>query len=145
MCPDKSYDTQSFMAPSCDIFNLGSSYFHVQLTTVRHLLNVALITVHHLYNVFCSGPNDHIFVNFVDHGAPGLLGFPSDEVSILYQSSSTKYMLINLVIELDDTDLVNWYFFVTNWKHFYSSLPMDTGKQSDVLWCAIGLPVAGAI
>ena len=27
-------------APSCDMFNLGSSYFHVPLTTVRHLLNV---------------------------------------------------------------------------------------------------------
>ena len=26
-------------APSCDMFNLGSSYFHVSLTTVRHLLN----------------------------------------------------------------------------------------------------------
>ena len=23
-----------------------------------------------------SGPNDHVFINFVDHGAPGLLGFP---------------------------------------------------------------------
>jgi len=34
--------TQSFVghgiAPSCDIFNRGSSYFHVPLTTVRHLL-----------------------------------------------------------------------------------------------------------
>lgn len=27
-----------------------------------------------------SGPNDHVFVNFVDHGAPGLLAFPSDEL-----------------------------------------------------------------
>jgi len=27
-------------APSCDMFNLGSSYFHVALTTVRHLLTV---------------------------------------------------------------------------------------------------------
>jgi len=27
-------------APSCDIFNLGSSYFHVPLIAVRHLLNV---------------------------------------------------------------------------------------------------------
>ena len=27
-------------APSCDMFNLGSSYFHVALTTVRHLLNI---------------------------------------------------------------------------------------------------------
>ena len=28
-------------APSCDIFNLGLSYFHVPLTTVCHLLTVA--------------------------------------------------------------------------------------------------------
>ena len=26
--------------PECDMFNLGSSYFHVALTTVLHLLNV---------------------------------------------------------------------------------------------------------
>ena len=30
-------------APSCDIFKLGSSYFHVPLTTVRHLLNITLL------------------------------------------------------------------------------------------------------
>jgi len=30
--------------------------------------------------VIQSGPNDHIFVNFVDHGAPGLLAFPSGEL-----------------------------------------------------------------
>lgn len=30
--------------------------------------------------VIKSGPNDHVFVNFVDHGAPGLLAFPSDEL-----------------------------------------------------------------
>ena len=30
-------------APSCDILNLGSSYFHVQLTTVRHPLIVLFV------------------------------------------------------------------------------------------------------
>jgi legumain len=30
--------------------------------------------------VINSGPNDHIFVNFVDHGAPGILAFPADEL-----------------------------------------------------------------
>ncbi|ESO10018.1 hypothetical protein HELRODRAFT_185311 [Helobdella robusta] len=30
--------------------------------------------------VIKSGPNDHIFVNFVDHGAPGLLAFPSSQL-----------------------------------------------------------------
>jgi legumain len=28
--------------------------------------------------VIKSGPNDHVFVNFVDHGAPGILAFPDD-------------------------------------------------------------------
>jgi legumain len=30
--------------------------------------------------VLTSGPNDHVFINFVDHGAPGLIAFPSDEL-----------------------------------------------------------------
>ncbi|KAH7962126.1 hypothetical protein HPB52_014532 [Rhipicephalus sanguineus] len=30
--------------------------------------------------VIASGPNDHIFVNFADHGAPGLIAFPNDEL-----------------------------------------------------------------
>uniref|UniRef100_A0A3B3SWS0 Legumain n=1 Tax=Paramormyrops kingsleyae TaxID=1676925 RepID=A0A3B3SWS0_9TELE len=29
--------------------------------------------------VLKSGPNDHVFVYFTDHGAPGLLAFPSDD------------------------------------------------------------------
>lgn len=29
--------------------------------------------------VINSGPKDHVFVNFVDHGAPGLVAFPSSE------------------------------------------------------------------
>jgi len=29
-----------------------------------------------------SGPNDHVFVNFVDHGATGILGFPVGELTV---------------------------------------------------------------
>lgn len=28
-----------------------------------------------------SGPDDHVFVYFTDHGAPGILAFPNDDVS----------------------------------------------------------------
>lgn len=28
--------------------------------------------------VIASGPNDHVFVFFSDHGAPGLVAFPDD-------------------------------------------------------------------
>uniref|UniRef100_A0A672JM19 Legumain n=1 Tax=Salarias fasciatus TaxID=181472 RepID=A0A672JM19_SALFA len=30
--------------------------------------------------VLQSGPNDHVFVYFTDHGAPGILAFPNDDV-----------------------------------------------------------------
>nr|BAF51711.1 tick legumain [Haemaphysalis longicornis] len=30
--------------------------------------------------VIASGPNDHVFVNFADHGAPGLIAFPDEEL-----------------------------------------------------------------
>ena len=35
-----------------------------------------------LVGLLCSGPNDHVFVNFADHGAPGLIAFPVGVVSI---------------------------------------------------------------
>jgi len=33
--------------------------------------------------VLKSGPKDKVFVYFADHGAPGLIAFPSSEVSFL--------------------------------------------------------------
>ena len=45
-------------APSCDMFNRGSSYFHVPLTTVCHLLTVAREGPNHavinMYRKFCE-------------------------------------------------------------------------------------------
>lgn len=32
--------------------------------------------------VLKSGPNDHVFINFADHGAPGLLAFPNGELLV---------------------------------------------------------------
>jgi len=32
--------------------------------------------------VIASGPNDHVFVNFVDHGATGILAFPVGELTL---------------------------------------------------------------
>ena len=37
-----------------------------------------------------SGPNDHIFVYFADHGAPGVLCFPHDEFDLLYAKDLIK-------------------------------------------------------
>lgn len=56
--------------------------------------------------VIKSGPNDHIFVYFTDHGATGIIAFPSDELhardfmdTIMSMHSSKKYAQMVLYIE----------------------------------------------
>jgi len=46
----------------------------------------------------CSGPMDHIFVNFVDHGAPGLIAFPSDVVSYYLCIEKCQCCLVKLIL-----------------------------------------------
>ncbi|XP_070577473.1 legumain-like isoform X2 [Ptychodera flava] len=57
--------------------------------------------------VIASGPNDHVFVNFVDHGAPGIVAFPAggelhatdlnNAIQSMYQQQ--KYAKITLYFE----------------------------------------------
>lgn len=44
-----------------------------------------------LLPVDCSGPNDNVFVNFVDHGGPGIVAFGNKFVSISVLSIRKKY------------------------------------------------------
>ncbi|KAI1895245.1 hypothetical protein AGOR_G00104320 [Albula goreensis] len=45
--------------------------------------------------VLKSGPNDHVFVYFTDHGAPGLLAFPDDDLHVKDLMDAIKYMRDN--------------------------------------------------
>ena len=60
---------------SCDMFNLGSSYFHVALTTVRHLLTVSDALVQFLIvytqQTCCSQRAYNSAIQTVDPGAIG--------------------------------------------------------------------------
>ena len=47
-------------------------------------LNIVLLLTVWCFCFLSSGPNDHIFVYFTDHGAPGLIAFPDSEVSLIY-------------------------------------------------------------
>nr|XP_040054697.1 legumain [Gasterosteus aculeatus aculeatus] len=42
--------------------------------------------------VLKSGPNDHVFVYFTDHGAPGILAFPNDDLNVDDLQSTITYM-----------------------------------------------------
>ncbi|GFQ71515.1 legumain, partial [Trichonephila clavata] len=45
--------------------------------------------------VLKSGPNDHVFVYFADHGAKGLIAFPEDELSAKDLNQTINYMYEN--------------------------------------------------
>ncbi|KAG8542245.1 hypothetical protein GDO81_027156 [Engystomops pustulosus] len=45
--------------------------------------------------VIHSGPNDHVFVYFTDHGAPGLLAFPNDDLHVKDLNETIQYMYDN--------------------------------------------------
>ncbi|KAM7403559.1 hypothetical protein PAMA_004151 [Pampus argenteus] len=42
--------------------------------------------------VLKSGPKDHVFVYFTDHGAPGILAFPNDDLQVSDLQEAIKYM-----------------------------------------------------
>ncbi|XP_019728225.1 legumain [Hippocampus comes] len=42
--------------------------------------------------VLKSGPNDHVFVYFTDHGAPGILAFPNGELHVKDLQETIQYM-----------------------------------------------------
>ncbi|GFS44739.1 legumain [Trichonephila inaurata madagascariensis] len=42
-----------------------------------------------------SGPSDHVFVYFADHGAPGLIAFSADELSAMDLNRTINYMYEN--------------------------------------------------
>ncbi|KAM4723485.1 legumain-like [Anableps anableps] len=43
-----------------------------------------------------SGPNDYVFVYFTDHGAPGFLAFPNDNLHVDDLHSTIQYMYQNM-------------------------------------------------
>lgn len=56
--------------------------------------------------VLKSGPDDHVFIYFTDHGAPGILAFPSDDLqeedlntTIYYMYQQKKYKKMVFYIE----------------------------------------------
>uniref|UniRef100_UPI0037E7F7E0 legumain n=1 Tax=Semicossyphus pulcher TaxID=241346 RepID=UPI0037E7F7E0 len=42
--------------------------------------------------VLKSGPQDHVFVYFTDHGAPGILAFPNDDLNVKDLQDAITYM-----------------------------------------------------
>ena len=103
---DKTYDTQSFVghgnrvtlgwkchtwaAPLCDIFNLWSSYFHVPLTTLHHLLN-------DVYAVNLNGLRVSASNSLTVFGKPGLVTYKDVSLIMrgrLYSSCVRSSMLL---------------------------------------------------
>ena len=58
---------------SCNLCSTNNLYIESPLFIFDRLHNFTINCLH-------SGPNDNVFVYFADHGAPGLIAFPTEEV-----------------------------------------------------------------
>lgn len=60
--------------------------------TVANFLNAITGVKKGNKKVLQSGPNDHVFINLVDHGAPGIFAFPSEELTAKQLINALKTM-----------------------------------------------------
>ncbi|XP_046902635.1 legumain [Hypomesus transpacificus] len=70
--------------------------------------------------VLKSGPNDHVFVYFTDHGAPGILAFPDDDLHVDDLMSAITYMRENKMYQK-----MVFYIEACESGSMMSSLPAD--------------------
>ena len=74
--------------------------------------------------IYCSGPKDHVFVNFVDHGGPGIIAFGSKMV--IFPSFVSNTWLITCL--LNHMEKMSWLLFTI--------LPLHWCKlHSGRVWC----------
>lgn len=65
-----------------------------------------------------SGPNDHVFVYFTDHGAPGILAFPNGEVGCLVFTAHSQNPWNCHFSSLCVISFYLFYFFYTSYLNF---------------------------
>jgi len=84
--------------------------------------------------VIASGPNDHVFVNFVDHGAPGLIAFPSEELYADHllttlTSMSSNQQFKQMLIYLEACESGSMFKNLSNNLNIYATTAAN-GKES---------------
>ncbi|KAG9481810.1 hypothetical protein GDO78_010828 [Eleutherodactylus coqui] len=81
--------------------------------------------------VIKSGPNDNVFVYFTDHGAPGLLAFPSDDLHVEDLNVTIQYMYENKKYKKEDLKKETLHEqFVLVKKHTNTSHVMQYGNRT---------------
>lgn len=79
----------------------------------------------------CSGPDDHVFINFADHGAPGLIAFP---VTYLYANAfleALQYMNQQQMYKQVGKNLDTKFILITNKQIF--NLPKLCGNSVGII------------
>lgn len=86
--------------PNFTLRKLQKEYHNLSKKNVNNfymfMLLLLQIKYHWLANnslIVFSGPNDHVFVYFADHGGPGLICFPSDDLYVDDLTEALKSML----------------------------------------------------
>mmetsp|Transcript_68802 Transcript_68802/g.128386 ORF Transcript_68802/g.128386 Transcript_68802/m.128386 type:complete len:448 (+) Transcript_68802:75-1418(+) len=78
--PGKLYNKPDPKGPGVDVYAGCKIDYKGEDVNVKNFLKVLTGDTSAKGPVLKSGSRDHVFVNFVDHGAPGLVAFPSTEL-----------------------------------------------------------------
>ncbi|XP_077322867.1 legumain-like isoform X3 [Lithobates pipiens] len=85
--------------------------------------------------VIRSGPNDHIFVYFTDHGAPGLLGFPhgmlfEQELNLTLQYMYDHKLYKKMVLYIEACESGSMMTYLPNNVNVYATTAADPREES---------------
>ncbi|KAL5009028.1 hypothetical protein ScPMuIL_014609 [Solemya velum] len=87
--------------------------------------------------VISSGPNDHVFVYFADHGAPGILAFPHHELgvdelnnAIVSMHAKSQYKEMVFYVEACESGSMFDKHLPTDIKNFYATTAANPHESS---------------
>lgn len=76
-----------------------------------------------------SGPNDHVFVYFTDHGAPGILAFPNDDVSTASCCGfSVPHSFCLSQIKISESEVMCFYNFTSSFHTSFTVMLLSISK-----------------
>lgn len=91
--------------------------------------------------VLTSGPNDNVFINFVDHGAPGLIAFPvtylyADQLNtaLTYMNVNNMYSKLVFYLEACESGSMFSTLLPSN-THVYATTATNTSVSSWGTYC----------
>lgn len=152
--PGQLFNKPTANAPGVDVYEGCKKSYTGQDVTAANLLNILKGNASAMNGigsgeVLKSGPGDHVFINFVDHGAPGLVAMPVgdylyanellDALNFMYNAS----MYEKLVFYMEACESGSMFADLPNNTSIYATTAASASEPSWGWYCPPGDVVNG--